>query len=50
MGQAGTLLALSTLCADRECSRKQLVDSGAMSKVVGLLDFPSPEVRSVWAF
>lgn len=42
--QEGTLLALSTLCAEREASRRQLVDAEAMGAIVRALDDPSPKV------
>ena len=42
--QVGTLRALSTLCAEREASRKQVVDAGAMPHIVRALDHSSPEV------
>ncbi|CAL8464825.1 g4360 [Coccomyxa elongata] len=41
----GTLRALSTLCADREQSRRQLLDAEAMAPIVRALDDPSPQVR-----
>ena len=45
--QVGTLRALSTLCAEREGSRKQVVDAAAMAPIVRALDHASPEVRHI---
>jgi hypothetical protein len=42
--QEGTLRALSTLCAEREASRRQLVDAHAMGAIVRALDDASAQV------
>ena len=42
--QEGTLRALSTLCSDRESSRRQLVESRAISSIVKSLSDPHEEV------
>ena len=44
--QVGTLRALSTLCSEREASRKQVVDAGAMPHIVRALDHLTPEARA----
>ena len=54
MWQVGTLRALSTLCAEREANRKQLVDARAMGPIVRALDDSLPEVGGgpvvpIWA-
>lgn len=42
--QEGTLRALSTLCSDRESSRRQLVEARAIGPIVRLLSDPNEEV------
>ena len=42
--QEGTLRALSTLCSDRESSRRQLVESRAINSIVKSLSDPHEEV------
>lgn len=44
VAQEGTLHALSTLCADREASRRLLVDAEVVGAIVRALDDTSPQV------